>query len=66
MSMTRKDYEAIAEALDLSRKVVKESGLYTPEIAIDLVCQLISDTIEKSYSNFRPTQFLEASGVKND
>jgi hypothetical protein len=62
--MTRKDYEVIADALNLSKRVVTESGLYTPEIAIDLATQIISSALETIYPNFRPTQFLEASGVK--
>jgi len=64
MSMSRKDYELISEALNFAKNVVNDSGLYDPESAIGLASNIIADAIERNYPNFRPTQFLEAAGVQ--
>jgi hypothetical protein len=59
MAMTKKDYELIAGALNLAKRCVKESGIYTPEIAIDLATTIIADQIALLNGNFDYYKFLE-------
>jgi hypothetical protein len=59
MAMTKKDYELIAGALSLAKHCVQESGLYTPELAVDLATTIIADQIALVNSNFDYYKFLE-------
>jgi hypothetical protein len=59
MAMTKKDYELSAGALSLAKSCVIQSGLYTPEIAIDLATTIIADQIALVNPNFDYYKFLK-------
>ena len=63
--MTRKDYEEIASALNVAKKVIDSfPNLYTPEVAIDLVTNIIADGFLKYHENFNYQKFMKAVGTK--
>lgn len=81
MSLTRKDYEAIAGAISAVRAEVREAGtmllfrdlpdhasllMQLEQWAIDAVVSSIADAIEENSPRFRRATFLNAAGNRGD
>lgn len=58
MSMTKKDYEVIARALDAPSCELMNAGVY------ELVAKALADALEADNKKFDRDKFLTACGVK--
>lgn len=61
MSMTRADYMRTSVAARLAKGVVKTSGLYDAETAIDLFVTILADQFERDNPRFDRQKFLESA-----
>ena len=60
--MTRKDFEAVASSLVVARKVIESfPGLYTPEVTIDLITELLAERFMQDNERFNYKKFMEAA-----
>lgn len=67
--MTKKDYELIAQAVELTNKTIEafndsdSPAKYDAESALGLLATILSESLEKENPRFNRSLFLKACGV---
>lgn len=59
--MTRKDYEAVAQSLNLAKRTLEEfANFYDAQTALALTARILAERFEKDNENFDGRKFLLA------